>query len=61
MPCVTYNVPSNRAVKCSLKCRKTSIRAHLGSSPNDGVSSDGMPSNSIIYDVYLTLASCSGR
>jgi len=39
---ITYNIPSNRAVKCSLGCHKTLNRAHLGSFPNDGVSSDGM-------------------
>ena len=54
MPFVTYNISSNRAVKCLLGCHKALNRAHLGSCPDDGVSSDGMPSNSIIFDVYLT-------
>jgi hypothetical protein len=42
MPCVTYNILSNIAVKCSLDCHKALNRAHLGSSPSDDVSSDGM-------------------
>jgi hypothetical protein len=42
MFCFTYDIPSNRAVKCSLGSHKTLNRAHLGSCPNDDVSSDGM-------------------
>jgi hypothetical protein len=56
---ITYNIPSNRAVKRSLDCHKTLNRAHLGSS-NDGVSFDGILFNGIIFDVYLTLALHNG-
>jgi hypothetical protein len=42
MPSVTYNIPSNRAVKCLLGCHKVLNRAHKGSFPNDDASSDGM-------------------
>ena len=61
IPCVTYTISSNRAVKCSLGCHKALNRAHLGSFPNDDVSSDEMPPNSIIFDASFTLASWSGR
>jgi hypothetical protein len=42
MPCVTYNIPSNRVVKCSLGSHKALNRAHMGAFPNDGVSFDEM-------------------
>ena len=56
MRCITYNILSNRAVKRSLDCHKTLNRAHFGPCPNDGVSSDGMLPDSIIFDVYLTFS-----
>jgi hypothetical protein len=51
MPCVTYNIPSNRAVKCLLECHKAVNRAHFGS--NDGISFDAtLPSRrNIEYDL----------
>jgi len=44
-------------VKCLLDCHKALNHAHLGSFTNDDVSSDEM----LIFDVYMTLASWSGR
>ena len=55
MPFVTYNIPSNRAVKCSLGSHKALNRAHLGLVQMTMF----LLTECILFDVYLTLASWS--
>jgi hypothetical protein len=61
MCCITYDIPSNRAVKCSLQCHKALNRAHLGSFPNDDVSSDEMHYISRLFDLMIMVCSAGKK
>jgi hypothetical protein len=55
--CIKYNIPSDRAAKCSLECHKALNRAHLYCCTIDVF----LLTKRIMFDVYLTLVLDDGR